>query len=321
MAKVVRVADLLKAVQLEVVVEGDLQKPIGVPDVNRPALELAGYFDYYPPERVQVLGRTEMTFLERLPRSVQEERLDRLCREAALPCLILARNWPLPSPVETAASKYGVAVLRSPDNTSRLASRITEFLERVLAPEITLHGVLVDVYGLGILLTGESGVGKSETALELVKRGHRLVADDAVEIRRRDESTLEGRAPELIEHLMEIRGIGIIDVMTLFGAGAVRAHKNVEIVMQLENWREGKSYDRLGLEERTTTILDVTLPLLEIPVRPGRNLAVIVEVAAMNQRLKAIGVHAARALSQQMSEMMEREQLERNAPHPLQGGV
>ena len=186
--------------------------------------------------------------------------------------------------------------------TTTLSSRITGFLERKLAPTATIHGVLVDVYGVGMLITGGSGIGKSETALELVKRSHRLVADDAVEIRQTSDNQLHGSAPELIRHLLEIRGIGIINVMTLFGAGAIRNNKRISVVIRLENWQQDKQYDRLGIDEETTRILDTDVPLVTIPVRPGRNLAVIIEVAAMNYRLKRMGYNAALQFTNKLTE-------------------
>jgi HPr kinase/phosphorylase len=202
------------------------------------------------------------------------------------------------------ADKRGVPVLRSQAATTILASKITGFLERMLAPSTTIHGVLVDVYGIGMLITGSSGIGKSETALELVKRGHRLVADDAVEIHQTADHVLTGTAPELIRYLLEIRGVGIINVMTLFGAGAIRTEKKISVVAKLENWQQDKQYDRLGLDEETTRIIDTDLPLVTIPVRPGRNLAVIIEVAAMNYRLKRMGYNAALQFTNKLTESL-----------------
>lgn len=204
-----------------------------------------------------------------------------------------------------ASEKSNVPVLRSPLKTTRLSSRLTNFLESKLAPTTAVHGVLVDIYGVGVLITGKSGVGKSETALELVKRGHRLIADDCVEIRQEDRDTLVGSAPELIRHLLEIRGLGIIDVMTLFGAGAVRSHKRISLVIDLELWDPNKQYDRLGLDEEKMKILDAELTKLTIPVRPGRNLAVIIEVAAMNFRLKRMGFNAAEQFTNKLADVIE----------------
>lgn len=213
----------------------------------------------------------------------------------------------VPPELIEASRKTRIPVLRSQGTTTILASRITGFLENRLAPTTTIHGVLVDVYGVGMLITGASGIGKSETALELVKRGHRLVADDAVEIRQTADHILYGNAPELIRHLLEIRGVGIINVMTLFGAGAIRSEKKITVIVRLETWQEDKQYDRLGLDEEMTRIIDTDLPLVTIPVRPGRNLAVIIEVAAMNYRLKRMGYNAALQFTNKLTESISDE--------------
>lgn len=230
--------------------------------------------------------------------------MNSLCTDVT-PAIILSRDMQIPSELIEASETNGVPVLRSPLKTTRLSSRLTNFLESKLAPTTAIHGVLVDIYGVGVLITGKSGVGKSETALELVKRGHRLVADDCVEIRQEDQDTLVGNAPDLIEHLLEIRGLGIINVMTLFGAGAVRSNKRITIVMNLELWEQGKQYDRLGLEEETMKIIDTDITKLTIPVRPGRNLAVIIEVAAMNFRLKRMGLNAAEQFTSKLADVIE----------------
>lgn len=221
------------------------------------------------------------------------------------PCIIIARDLEVPVELEDVACERKIPILRTSMNTTRFASKLTNYLETQLAPLQSTHGVLIDVYGIGVLLIGNSGIGKSETALELVKRGHRLVADDVVEIRQTADHTLIGTAPELIRHLLEIRGVGIINVMTLFGAGAVRIHKKISLIIKLEMWEKDKSYDRLGLDEQTMKLMDSELPLTTIPVRPGRNLAVIIEVAAMNYRLKLMGFHAANEFSARLSEAME----------------
>jgi HPr kinase/phosphorylase len=210
----------------------------------------------------------------------------------------------VPEQLITAATEKQMPVIRSKAATTTLASQITDFLENKLAPTTTIHGVLVDIYGIGILISGTSGIGKSETALELVKRGHRLIADDAVEIRQSAQNILVGNAPELIKHLLEIRGVGIINVMTLFGAGAIRNNTRISVVINLEIWQQDKQYDRLGLDEETTKIIDTDVPLVTIPVRPGRNLAVIVEVAAMNYRLKRMGYNAAQQFTNKLTETL-----------------
>jgi HPr kinase/phosphorylase len=302
MAKKVRVSELVQQFHLEVVAgEDGLRRAIETDDLNRPGLEMAGYFAYYPAERAQILGRTELAFLETLTAETRRDRMERLCRKET-PCIIITRGLEAPQELIDIANERQIAVLRSSVATTILLSRITNFLEKRLAPSATIHGVLVDVYGVGMLITGGSGIGKSETALELVKRGHRLVADDAVEIRQTADNHLFGSAPDLIRHLLEIRGLGILNVMTLFGAGAVRNQKSISLVVKLENWEQGKQYDRLGLDEETTRIIDTEIPLLTVPVRPGRNLAVILEVAAMNYRLKRMGYNAALQFTNKLTE-------------------
>jgi HPr kinase/phosphorylase len=302
MAKKVRVSELVQQFHLEVVAgEDGLRRAIETDDLNRPGLEMAGYFAYYPAERAQILGRTELAFLETLTAETRRDRMERLCHPET-PCIIITRGLEAPQELIDIANERQIAVLRSPVATTILLSRITNFLEKRLAPSATIHGVLVDVYGVGMLITGGSGIGKSETALELVKRGHRLVADDAVEIRQTADNHLFGSAPDLIRHLLEIRGLGILNVMTLFGAGAVRNQKSISLVVKLENWEQGKQYDRLGLDEETTRIIDTEIPLLTVPVRPGRNLAVILEVAAMNYRLKRMGYNAALQFTNKLTE-------------------
>jgi HPr kinase/phosphorylase len=310
MPKKVRVSELVQQFQLEVAAgENGLRRTVETDDLNRPGLEISGYFTYYPAERLQILGRTEIAFLETLSAEVRRERMERLCDERT-PCIIVARGMQPPVELLEAANAKNIPVLRSNVSTTILLSRITNFLEQRLAPTATIHGVLVDVYGVGMLITGGSGIGKSETALELVKRGHRLVADDAVEIRQTADNRLFGSAPDLIRHLLEIRGLGILNVMTLFGAGAVRTHKNISLVVRLENWEPGKQYDRLGLEEEKIRIIDTDIPLLVVPVRPGRNLAVILEVAAMNFRLKRMGLNAALQFTNKLTEAIADDDLE-----------
>ncbi|WP_199621581.1 HPr(Ser) kinase/phosphatase [Paenibacillus alkalitolerans] len=307
MPKKVKAADLVQHFSLEVLAgEDGLKRPINVADLYRPGLELAGYFTYYPEERVQLMGMTELTFFETLTESVRRERAAKLCREET-PCILITRHLDVPKELLETAKEKNMPLLRSGLATTILASRITGFLENKLAPSTTIHGVLVDVYGVGMLITGSSGIGKSETALELVKRGHRLIADDAVEIRQTADNDLYGNAPDLIKHLVEIRGLGIINVMTLFGAGAVRNYKKISVVARLETWQQDKQYDRLGIDEETTRIIDTDLPLVTIPVRPGRNLAVIIEVAAMNYRLKRMGYNAALQFTNRLTETIDHD--------------
>ena len=304
MAKV-RTKDLIEKFDLELISgEEGINRPIMTSDLSRPGLEMAGFFEYYPAERVQLLGKTELTFFSQLSTSEKRDRMERLCTDIT-PAIIVSRDLEIPVELIEASNRESVPVMKSNLKTTRLSSRLTNYLESMLAPSTAMHGVLVDVYGVGVLITGKSGVGKSETALELIKRGHRLVADDCVEIKQEDENTLVGSAPELIEHLLEIRGLGIINVMTLFGAGAVRSFKRITIVMNLELWDPNKQYDRLGLDEEKIKIIDTELPRLTIPVRPGRNLAVIIEVAAMNFRLKRMGLNAAEQFTNRLSDVIE----------------
>jgi len=301
----VRTKDILEKFGLELISgEEGINRPISTSDISRPGIEVSGYFDFYPAERIQLIGKTELTFTERLNSNEREYRFERLCTDIT-PAIIISRGLEVPEELIEVSEREAVPVLRTNLKTTRFSGLLTNYLESKLAPSTAVHGVLVDVYGIGVLITGKSGVGKSETALELVKRGHRLVADDCVEIRQVDEGTLIGTSPELIEHLLEIRGLGIINVMTLFGAGAVRPHKRISIVMDLELWDQEKQYDRLGLDEEKVKIIDVELTKLTIPVRPGRNLAVIIEVAAMNYRLKRMGVNAAEQFNSRLADVIE----------------
>ncbi|MFD1020363.1 HPr(Ser) kinase/phosphatase [Thalassobacillus hwangdonensis] len=306
MAKV-RTQDLLERFKLELVAGQDgTHREIHTSDISRPGVEMTGYFKFYPKERLQLLGKTELSYFNELTSEERVDRVERLCTDVT-PGIVITRGMDIPPELVTAATEAGVPLMRSPYKTTRVISRLTNFLEGKFAPFTAIHGVLVDIYGIGVLITGQSGVGKSETALELVKRGHRLVADDSVEIRQEDYDTLIGNSPPLIEHLLEIRGLGIINVMTLFGAGAVRSYKRISMVMNLEIWDQKKQYDRLGLDEDTMKIMDVEIPKATIPVRPGRNLAVIIEVAAMNFRLKRMGVNAAEEFSDRLTSVIEKD--------------
>ncbi|MBM7600562.1 HPr kinase/phosphorylase [Virgibacillus halotolerans] len=303
----VRTKDLLENFTLTLVAgEDGLHREIITSDISRPGIEMTGFFEYYPKERLQLIGKTEMAYFLSLSDEQRKDRAERLCTDIT-PGIVISRGMDIPESMIEAANKSGVPILQSPRKTTRVISRLTNYLEAKYAPSTAVHGVLVDVYGVGVLITGQSGVGKSETALELVKRGHRLVADDSVEIRQEDYDSLIGNSPPLIEHLLEIRGLGIINVMTLFGAGSVRNYKKISLIMNLELWDEKKQYDRLGLEEETMKIMDVHVPKLIVPVRPGRNLAVIIEVAAMNFRLKRMGVNAAEEFSDRLTKMIEQE--------------
>ncbi len=271
-----------------------------VADVARPGLQLAGYFDHFEPMRLQVLGNVETSYLQKIS---AEERLhvyDRLF-SYKFPALLIARNIsPMPECLEM-AKKHNVTLLRSKEATSAIVSSIIAYLRAALAPRITRHGVLMEVYGEGVLLVGESGIGKSEAAVELIKRGHRLIADDAVEIRRFSTNSLVGTAPELIRNYIELRGIGIINVAKLFGMGAVKKENEINLVVNIVPWNTQEVYDRLGIEIQSTEILGIKLPMMTIPIRPGRNLAVILEVAAINNRQRKMGYNAAQEFTDQMN--------------------
>ncbi len=301
----VTVEDVQDTFSLEVVVSGsEGERQIHTSDISRPGLEMAGFFNYYTPNRVQILGKRELSFFRNLTDSERVDRMVRLCSQET-PAIIVAHDMDVPDELIEAAEKAQVPVMKSDIATTKFAGMVTNFLEGKLAPMTALHGVLVDVYGIGILITGKSGVGKSETALELVKRGHRLVADDLVEIRQVSKNVLIGNAPKLLEHMLEIRGVGIIDMMTLFGAGSVRGDKRIVIVVDLELWDPDKMYERLGLEEEKVKIIDSELTKLTVPVRPGRNLSVIIEVAAMDYRMKMLGVNAAEEFSKKLTAAIE----------------
>jgi len=301
----VRTKDIFERFHLEMISgEEGVNRPITTSDISRPGIEIAGYFEYYPAERIQLLGKTELSFFAKLPELERITRMERLCTDIT-PAIIVTRGLDVPKELIEASERESVPVLRSNMKTTRFSSRLTNFLESKLAPTTAVHGVLVDIYGIGVLITGKSGVGKSETALELVKRGHRLVADDCVEIRQEDQDTLVGTSPDLIEHLLEIRGLGIINVMTLFGAGAVRSNKRITLVINLEIWDSSKQYDRLGLDEEKMKIIDTEVTKITVPVRPGRNLSVIIEVAAMNFRLKRMGVNAAQQFTERLTDVIE----------------
>ena len=293
----VKLGKLIREFRLEVLrgAAGYEDRPIRTENVNRPGLQLTGFFDYFDPDRLQIIGRVEDTFLSGLTAEQRRVSFEQLLSQD-IPALIISRGIdPYPECMEM-ADKYDRTVLRSQDTTSVLMSNIIAALKSYLAPRITRHGVLVEVYGEGVLLLGESGVGKSETAIELVKRGHRLIADDAVELRRVSSKQIMGSSPENIRHFIELRGIGIINVARLFGAGAVKNSVEVEMVVELEPWERTKNYDRTGLEMDSYDILGVAVPSMLIPVMPGRNLAVILETAAINNRQKEMGYNAAQEL-------------------------
>ena len=278
-------------------------------DVHRPGLQISElYYDYFDSERIQILGKAEQYYM--LEKSAQErsEAFDTLMSKN-IPAVIITRGLNHAEELFNAAVKHGVPLLRTEESTSSFMAALIAFLNLNLAPSITRHGVLVEVYGEGVLLLGESGVGKSETAVELLKRGHRLVADDAVDIKRVSAKTLVGSSPEIIRHFIELRGIGIIDVKKIFGMGSVKNTENINLVINLEAWQQGKNYERLGLDKEVTNILGIDIPSLTIPVRPGRNLAVIIEIAAMNHRQQNMGYNAAEELSERLTRQMQGENI------------
>jgi len=260
-------------------------------DINRPGLQLGGFYEIFDKSRIQIVGRSEQSYIKSFPKEKYNELIDKFFALKPV-AVIISRGLELEG-FKEAAEKYDVPLLRTEQSTSEFMAAIIASLNVSLAPRITRHGVLVEVYGEGILLLGESGVGKSETAIELVKRGHRLIADDAVEIRRVSSKSLVGSAPDNIRHFIELRGIGIINVSRIFGVGAVKTTEKIDFIINIENWNNEKTYDRMGLDEETTEILGLNIPSVTIPVKPGRNLAVIVEVAAMNNRQKKMGYNAA----------------------------
>ena len=277
-------------------------------DVSRPGLQLAGYFDHFEPMRLLVMGNVEGSYLQKLDEVERAIVFDRLF-SYKFPALLIARNITPDEQCMEMAKKHDVTILRSKEATSTIVSTIIAYLKAALAPSITRHGVLMEVYGEGLLLVGDSGIGKSETAVELLKRGHRLIADDAVEIRRISGNVLVGTAPDMIRNYMELRGIGIINVAKLFGMGAVKAENEINLVVNIVPWKQQTSYDRLGLDEQYTEILGVQIPMNTIPVTPGRNLAVILEVAAMNNRQRKMGYNPALEFTQQMDmHKLQREQ-------------
>ncbi|MBU3811152.1 MAG: HPr(Ser) kinase/phosphatase [Candidatus Niameybacter stercoravium] len=270
-------------------------------DVNRPALQLAGFFDYFDPTRLQIIGKVEHTYLQKMSQEDRAKCIERLMSYKEIPCIVLCREEIDPFPeMITCAEKYGIPIFKTLEATTSFIAEVNRWLHVELAPRMSMHGVLVDIYGEGVLITGESGIGKSETALELVRRGHRLVADDAVEIKRVSGTTLLGSAPEVIRHFIEVRGIGIVDVKQIFGIGSVKEMKNIDLVVKLELWDQKKQYDRLGLTNEYMDILGINVVSHSIPIRPGRNLAIICETAAINFRQKKMGYNAAEALNERV---------------------
>lgn len=267
--------------------------------INRPGLQMVGFYDHYEAARLQIIGKVEYLFLTSLEKEERSLRIDDFFKTRPAGVIVTTSLEILPE-FEAAAEKYQVPLMRTKKTTSDFMAALIAFLNVELGPRITRHGVLIEVYGEGILLLGDSGVGKSETAIELLKRGHRLIADDAVEIRRVSATTLVGKAPEIIRHYVELRGIGIVDVRRLFGMGSVKESEKIDLVINLESWKDGKMYDRLGLDSETTDILGIEVPSIVLPVCPGRNLSVVIEVAAMNNRQKKMGYNTAEEFNKRL---------------------
>jgi len=300
----IKLKDFCQKLNLEILNQVDVtEMDINVSDINRPGMQFCNFYEYFAYERPQVIGKVEMTYLETL---MPDKRLAVLEKYMSypLPCIVVCWGMRVPKEMLEIATRQNIPVLRSREQTTRFTFLAINFLNRELAPHVTRHGVLVDVHGVGILITGESGVGKSEVALELVRRGHQLCADDVVDICRVAENRLVGECPEMVRHFMEIRGIGLIDIRAMYGIGAVIRSKSIDMVIHMEHWDSKKEYDRLGLNEETTTILDVKVPYQVMPVRPGRNLAIIVEVAARNLSLKRMGYSAAKEMDRRLNALI-----------------
>lgn len=294
----VNLQNFADALELEILYRGSETLTFSTININRPGIQLTGFFEHFAFERVQLMGEMEFSYLSHFDSKTRMEKLDRFFAYK-IPCLIISTGLdPLPETL-ICAEKYHCPLFRSKYRTTIISNKVINYLSELLAPFVSTHGVLVDLYGVGVLITGKSGIGKSETALELIQRGHRLVADDAVVIRKVNERLI-GSAPEKIRYFMEVRGIGIIDVRSMYGVGAIKNDKVIDMVVQLENWDDCKPYDRLGLTQEYTEILDHKLPIITLPIRPGRNLAVILEVAARNQRLKSMGYFSAEVLSNKL---------------------
>jgi HPr kinase/phosphorylase len=301
----VTVQELVDKVRLKVLQGKEyLQRTIVTSDISRPALEFAGYFKHYPAVRIQLLGITETSFAKDLTHEQREEYMTKMCTPQT-PCFVISTNLPVPAELKKAAADAKIPILGTHLTSSQILSNMTSYLLERLAPRKSLHGVLIDISGVGVLITGDSGVGKSETALELVRRGHRLVADDRVEVYARDEQTLVGTAPQILKHLMEIRGIGIIDVSTLYGTGAIMPSDNIDLIVHLETWTPDVQFDRLGDRGDTQTIQGVIVPKVSVPVKTGRNLAIIIESAAMNYRAETMGYDATETFDRNLKQLIK----------------
>jgi len=304
----IKVKDLVEELKLEVVCgKKGLNRRITSKMFSRPGVELAGLFDFYEEDRIQVIGTKEYTFFHWLNENDQLERISKLFREKT-PCFIFSNSFEVPQVFIDNSEKTKIPILRSPKRTTQLINDVTTYLAEELAETINMHGVLVDVHGVGVLIRGESGIGKSEAALELLKRGHKLIADDNVIIYEKEVGTLIGKPPKLLETYMEIRGIGIVNVMRLFGASVYRHKKRITLVVDLELAEDNREYDRLGVEEQTIKILNTDVPYIKIPIRPGRNMASLIEVAALNRRLRYMGFNAAQEFIDNLNKYIQTQQ-------------
>ncbi|MGT2798049.1 HPr(Ser) kinase/phosphatase [Streptococcus intermedius] len=305
----VRIKDLLNKVRLNVVYgdEKMLEKEITTSDISRPGLEMTGYFDYYTPERIQLMGMKEWSYLMKMTSHNRYQVLRKMFERDTV--MIVARDLKVPDEMLKAAKENKIVVLSSRTPTSRLSGEISSYLDSRLAERTSIHGVLMDIYGMGVLIQGDSGIGKSETGLELVKRGHRLVADDRVDIYAKDEMTLWGEPAEILRHLLEIRGVGIIDVMSLYGASAVKDSSQVQLAVYLENYDVNKTFDRLGNNGEEFEVSGVAIPRIRIPVKTGRNISVVIEAAAMNYRAKEMGFDATKTFEERLTNLISKNEV------------
>jgi len=280
-------------------------KTLPHPEINRPALQFAGFFDYFDSDRLQIVGIVEYTYFRQMTGEIRQTNLRRIF-ESKIPCMVMCRNLPLLPYMNRYAEEFDIPVFSTTENTTDFMGEVIRWLRTQMAPRTQIHGVLMDVYGIGVLIIGESGVGKSETALEMIKRGHRFVADDAVEIRRVSQETLVGNCPKNIQYFLELRGIGIIDVQRMYGVESVRATQTIDLIIKLEMWDNKREYDRMGLNEEYMEILGNNISCHSVPIRPGRNLAIICEAAALNHRQRRMGYNAAYALTERITDKIKK---------------